>query len=125
MTFFNVTFKVIKKIIGGEMEINLNNRSEFTIHNIRRLIASRPDDVRCQLRVTTEGKAYLSEVVGDVGTGGLAFRFDTWLADSGRKGLKASEDEEWVLLIYNCLKSNWPNPSSSYIDMDEYSPATW
>ena len=98
------------------MHIDLNDPDDLSIDNVRCLIASGSDDTHTQLRVTPSGIAYLSKVVGNIDTEGLAFRLETWIAGNGYVGTKAAEDTEWVTKLHECLKSNWPNPISTYID---------
>lgn len=98
------------------MHIDLNDPDDLSIDNIRCLIASGSDDTHTQLRVSSKGIAYLSKVVGNIDVDGLAFRLETWVAGNGYVGPKAAEDTKWVTRLYECLKANWPNPSSTYID---------
>jgi len=99
------------------MKIDLNNPKEFTLENVRKLIASEDDKKHRQLRVTNSGEAFISDVVGSVNISDLAFRLETWCQGNDYCGKKASEDDKWVERVYRCLKDNWPNPSSSYIDV--------
>lgn len=98
------------------MQVNLNDPNEFTIENIRQLIASKDDSNHRQLRVTKSGIAYLSDEVGADNTADLAFRFETWCQGNGYCGLEASNDDSWVNKVFGWLKENWPHPKSSYID---------
>lgn len=98
------------------MKINLNNSTEFTLDNVRDLIASGSDTTHTQLRVNQNGIAYLSKTVGNIEVEGLAFRLETWIAGNDYVGSKAAQDTHWVSKIYECLNANWPSPSSTYID---------
>lgn len=99
------------------MEINLNNPEELTEDNVANLIESGDDSSHTQLRVTKSGIAFLSKIVGAVETNGLAFRLETWDAGNDWVGTQAAKDAKWVARIYKVLKSNWPNPTSTYIDL--------
>ncbi len=98
------------------MEINLNDPQDFTIENVARLIGSKDDSVNRQLRVTTDGFAFLSDDFGNINTDGLAFRFETLHHGNGYCGKEASRDSKLVKDIYQMLKENWPNPKCTYID---------
>lgn len=99
------------------MTIDLNNPNEFTLENVANLLASKDDSAHRQLRVDSKGIAYLSDEVGNTNINGLAFRLETWSAGTNYVGIKASQDSKWVQRIFKCLQSNWPNPSSTYIDV--------
>ena len=98
------------------MQIDLNDPKQFTRENVKRLIASGNDMTHTQLRVSKTGIAYISDTVGAEDIDDLSFRLDTWSAGGGNVGDSATEDGEWVERIYRCLKENWPNPESPYID---------
>jgi hypothetical protein len=97
------------------MRIDLNDPAQFTKENVALLIASEEDDRDWQLRVTSEGIAYLSSVVGADRIEGLAFRCETWIEGNGYVGKEAAADESWVRQVYADLRRNWPNPTDSYI----------
>ncbi|MEL0614850.1 hypothetical protein [Marinomonas arenicola] len=99
------------------MELDLNNPQDFTLDNVKRLIASKDDSIDRQLRVTLNGIAYISDKVAGDDVMGLAFRLETWDAGNSYLGVAASNDQRHITRIYNCLKLNWPTPSSSYIDV--------
>lgn len=98
------------------MKINLNNPTDFTINNLRKLIASEDDTVHTQFRVTNDGYLVLSRKVGNQDLDGIKFRLETNGAHNGYVGIEASQNDEWVNRIYNVIKENWPDPMSSYID---------
>lgn len=98
------------------MMLNLNNPDELTLDGVRELIASKDDSRHRQLRVTKDGMAYLSDMVGNADTEGLAFRFETWDGGNDYVGLAASQDEAWIGRIFAALKNNWPNPTDTYLD---------
>lgn len=98
------------------MHIDLNAPNDLTIENVRCLIASGSDKSHMQLRVSADGIAYLSNIVGNNDTASLRFRLETWCAGNDYVGPKAALDDEWVGRIYRCLKDNWPTPSDSFID---------
>ena len=98
------------------MKINLNNSREFTRENVAKLIGSVEDTQNWQLRVTSSGTAYLSEIVGNKKLEGVAFRFETWACGNKYVGFKAQHDKEWVDRIFQALKANWPNPTTTYVE---------
>lgn len=95
------------------MEINLNNQKEFTIENLKALIAQGNDSINTQFRVTDDGLLFISEVVGNKELDGILFRFETNTA--GHVGEVASKNNLWVDRIFQALKDNWPNPTSKLI----------
>ena len=98
------------------MRINLNNTGEFTIESLKKLIASEDDSVNTQFRVTNDGYLFISKVVDDNELAEIKFRYDTNRKGRGYVGKKASEDEDWVNLIFNSVNENWPNPYSPHIE---------
>lgn len=96
------------------MQINL--ASDFTMEDVRRLLASKDDTQHRQLRVTRNGIAYLSDEVGFTNEEGLLFRFETWDQGNGYCGAEAAGDDAWVRSVYDDLKENWPNPKAFVID---------
>jgi hypothetical protein len=100
------------------MKINLNNPDELTLEAVSKLIGSVNDSTHTQLRVTHEGIAFMSNTdVGLQNVEGLAFRLETWSRGNDYVGQRASTDHEWVGRIYEVLKANWPEPTSTYIDL--------
>lgn len=98
------------------MRINLNDPNDFTIENVKKLIASHDDSVHTQFRVTTNGYLFLSEVVGNQQLDGILFRLETNSSYNGYVGEKGANNESWVKRVYEAIKKNWPHPISSYID---------
>jgi hypothetical protein len=99
------------------VQIDLSNPEQFTVETVRRMLAAGSNAVHNQLRVSRDGIAWLSQVVGGRDLDGLAFRLETWAAGSGCVGEQAAADERWVLQVFNVLSSNWPKPVSDYIDL--------
>ncbi|OWT75440.1 MULTISPECIES: hypothetical protein [unclassified Achromobacter] len=97
------------------MQIDLKDPAQFTKNRVRELIASHEDGRHWQLRVTRQGIAYISDVVGNVHCDGLAFWFESWTG-TGYVGPQAADDDEWVNSIHDALDWNWPMPTSRYID---------
>jgi hypothetical protein len=85
------------------MQLDLNSQS-FTLDGVRKLLASKEDSADCQLRVTNDGIAYLSDIVDATGKEALRFRLESWDQGNNYVGQAASEDDEWVARIYKCLK---------------------
>jgi hypothetical protein len=104
---------------GGRlgMQIDLTRPDEFTFANVQALIASGDDRSATQVRVTTNGVAYLSKVVGAEQIAGLAFRLETFSAGNDYVGPSAARDEKWVERVYRCLRKHWPHPESTYVDL--------
>tara|TARA_R110001592_G_scaffold204892_4_gene455204 strand:+ start:120 stop:416 length:297 start_codon:yes stop_codon:yes gene_type:complete len=98
------------------MQLDLNDKANLTLANVASLLASKDDSQSRQLRVTTDGVAFLSDDVGSINTDGLAFRLETWDSGNDYTGIEASKNSQWVQQVYKNLKDNWPNPKSSYID---------
>lgn len=98
------------------MEINLNNPSELTVENIKRLLESEDDSKPVQIRVTKNGLLYLSHDVGSENIENLAFRLETFFAGNEYVGPTAGADEDWVQTVFTVINENWPNPKASYID---------
>jgi hypothetical protein len=97
------------------MSIDLNE--QFTTQDVAKLLASKDDSAHRQLRVTKQGVAYLSDLVGLDNTNDLAFRLETWVAGSGHVGREAASDANFVKRIEKALRDNWPNPTATYIDV--------
>jgi hypothetical protein len=98
------------------MEIDLNDPNQFTKENVKRLIASGYGFAPTQLRVSRNGIAHLSHIVGFEEVENLSFRLEHWCAKGGYVGKSAASNDEWVERIYSCLRENWPNPRSTHID---------
>ena len=99
------------------MHIDLTNPKEFTIENVRKLLASTDDSRNRQLRVTTEGSAFISDEVGIRNLDGIKFRFETWGAGNGYCGSKAAKNEKYVRDTYKDLKTAWEKGLKGYIDV--------
>ena len=98
------------------MKIDLKVPGALTLDTVRQLLGSKDDSEHRQLRVTNDGIAFLSDDVGFDNIDDVLFRFETWIARNGYCGPDAAADDEWVREVYNDLKTNWPEPKSSYID---------
>ncbi|WP_341708111.1 hypothetical protein [Halopseudomonas sp.] len=98
------------------MKIDLNDPTQFTKKRVSELIGSVTDNQHWQLRVTKDGIAFLSDVVGNQNTDDLAFRLETWCAGNNYVGFQAAHDEAWVNQVHKDLEENWPKPKSTLID---------
>jgi hypothetical protein len=98
------------------MTINLNDSADFTIDNLRRLIASTDDKTPSQIRVTKDGILHVSKVVGGEDIGDLCFRLETFAAGAGYVGEEAARDDAYINKLYRGIRRNWPEPQSKYID---------
>lgn len=96
--------------------LNLSHPENLTHEAVARLLASGDDSSHSQLRVRQDGHAFLSKVVGDRDTEGLAFRFETFSAGAGCVGPDAATDTQFVARITAAIAKNWPSPSVEYID---------
>jgi hypothetical protein len=100
------------------VSIDLTDSRSFTLDAVRQMIASANDNTHNQLRVSRDGKAWLSSAaVGGVDIDGLLFRLETWAAGSGCVGPVAASDAVWVTQIYNALRDNWADPRMDYVDV--------
>ena len=91
--------------------------STMTLNDLKKLIASGDDTHDNQLRVTKNGKVFLSQVVAAESLTGIAFRFETFDAGNNYVGKDAADDDNFIQYLYNALISNWNNPSrKTYID---------
>lgn len=99
------------------MKIDLNDPAQFTLDNVKKLIASKDDSDFRQLRVSKAGIAYLSDEIGNENISGLAFRCVTFDPRRGYVGEVASQDEEWIYRVFSVLKKNWPSPEDDYIEI--------
>lgn len=88
----------------------------FTTKDVAALLASKDDSQNRQLRVGTDGIAFISDDVGARNLTDIAFRLETWDRGNGYVGAEAANDPEWVARIEAVLRKNWPNPTDSYID---------
>ena len=97
------------------MQINLNH--PFTTGDVKKMIASKDDSQRRQLRVTSDGIAFLSDEIGNINIDDLAFRVEIWLIGSRYTGEEAANDPNWVSRVETVLRSNWPNPTEPLIEI--------
>lgn len=104
-------------LTAADFTLNLNDPSQFHEFGVARLLASRSGEENCQLRVSAEGVAYLSDLIGNQRLEGLAFRMETWIGGNGYAGLEAAQDPNYVRTIYRRLRENWPSVKyDSFVD---------
>jgi hypothetical protein len=101
---------------GRGFTIDLKDPEQLSADNVARLIGSRDDSVHRELRVSKDGIAYLSDIVGNADTGGLAFSLGVWVSGNGYVGLEASRDEQYVEEVLEDLRNNWPTPTTEVND---------
>lgn len=101
---------------GEGFRIDLKDSAQLTHANVARLLGSRDDSQHRQLRVSKDGIAYVSDIVGNNAVEGLAFRLETWVQGNGYVGLTASMDEAWVGTVQEMLSENWPKPKATLVD---------
>lgn len=91
--------------------------STMTLNDLKKLIASGDDTHDNQLRVTKNGKVFLSQTVAAESLTRIAFRFETFDAGNNYVGKSAANDDNFIQSLYKVLISNWNNPSrKTYID---------
>lgn len=88
----------------------------YTRDDVAALLGSGDDSTATQLRVSTNGIAYLSKDVASSNLTGVALRLETWSPGAEHVGPSAARDSEWVNRIFNALNNHWPNPKSPYVD---------
>ena len=98
------------------MQIDLKDPNALTMESVAALIASKDDSEHRQIRVSTDGIAYLSDDVGNSNLEGVLFRLETYNEGNGYVGPEAAADEKHVRSVHDDLRDNWPKPKSSYID---------
>ena len=99
------------------MFIDLKNPAEFTIENVRKLIASKDDSELRQLRVTKTGLAFLSDEVGNNSLSDIKFRFETMCPGNGYCGNVAATDNSYVEETFHDLKVAWEKGLVGFIDV--------
>ncbi|MBA1142818.1 hypothetical protein [Mesorhizobium neociceri] len=75
--------------------MNLFVESDLTHEGVRRLLASKDDSEMRQLRISTDGRIYISDDVGATNLAGVLVYFETWSAE-GYCGEDASKDASYV-----------------------------
>jgi hypothetical protein len=61
---------------AGDFLMNIDLNQPFTAADVAKLLGSKDDSRNRQLRVTTAGIAYISDIVGNIGIEGLCFRLE-------------------------------------------------
>jgi len=98
------------------LTIDLKDPQQLTRENVAKLIGSQLDTKDWQLRVSKDGVAYLSEIVGAEDVDGLAFRLETWCAGNNYVGFQAAHDPHWVEQVFCDLSENWPEAKDTLVD---------
>ena len=98
------------------MQIDLKVPGALTYDSVRALLASKDDRTHRQLRVTTNGIAFLSD---DVETeiwreSYSGSRHGTLATDIAV--IKRLQNDKWVRSVHEDLIENWPNQKSNFID---------
>jgi len=105
---------------GRGFTVDINDPSQLTHARVAQLLGSKDDRANRQLRVTDDGIAYLSDVVGNIGTQGHAMLMETWIAGNGYVGIKASQDRAWVDEVLQTLKRSAggrKGPAPDFVDV--------
>ena len=107
-----------ESIILNGRQIKAYDIRTITLEQFRMLIACGNDSHNNQIRVTKGGKVYLSEdIVGSEQLDDVALSFETFIAHNGYVGVKAAEDNSYVIPLYRALVGNWTEGCSyKYID---------
>jgi hypothetical protein len=94
----------------------------FTIHDLKEMIAMGDDSHDNQIRVTKSGEIYLSQdIVAAVAIDNLMFRFETFDAGNDYVGVKAAEDEKYIDRLYRTIMKRLEKgeKGQTYIDIWE------
>jgi hypothetical protein len=108
------------------MTINLTNPNDLTFANVRNLLASGPDDIDLELRVTDSGIVFLSDVTGPERMGGICFRIGeaNMKAHDGEfigQNAAAVNDDGLVDQVLRTIAKNWQlKPQSRFAEMEPY-----
>jgi hypothetical protein len=107
-----------QSIILNGKQVKAYDIRTITLEQFRMLIACGHDTHNNQIRVTKSGMVYLSEdIVGAEQLDDVALCFETFSAHNGYVGVRAAEDDRYVMLLYYALKGNWTEGCSHiYID---------
>ena len=92
------------------------NMETLTINELIELIKNGDDNYDNQIRVTKEGKIFLSRTVGAENISDLKFRFETFDAGNGYVGPEAADDEAYINDLYKGLTNSWKLNRTGYID---------
>ncbi len=108
------------------MNIDLNDPQALTIANVRALLASGRTDIELEIRVTLEGKVFLSDVIGPHGMEGILFRITDMMMDPDDAefvgpNAAAASDDGLVRQVLDTLEKNWKHkPSRRSVDLEPY-----
>jgi len=107
-----------KSIILNGQRIKACDIRTITLERFRMLIACGNDNYNNQIRVTKNGMVYLSEdIVGSEQLEDVALCFETFSAHNGYVGVKAAEDNRFIIPLYYALIGNWADGCRhTYID---------
>ena len=99
-------------------QIKAYDIKKITLEQFRMLIACGNDSHNNQIRVTKNGMVYLSEdIVGSEQLEDVALCFETFSAHNGYVGVKAAEDNKFIIPLYYALIGNWADGCRhTYID---------
>jgi hypothetical protein len=100
------------------MRIDLKNSTNFTIEDVRALLASKDDNENRQLRISEAGEAYLSDEVENLNLQAVKARFETWCAGNDYSGPNAAADDEYVQSVCLNLRAVWERGLRGFIDYD-------
>lgn len=89
----------------------------LTLEEFQKLIASADDSRDNQIRITKDGRIYISEgVVGAKDIEDLHSRYETYDAGNDYVGPNAAQDEAYVKRLYEEVKRDWVSGRKGYID---------
>jgi uncharacterized protein YxjI len=96
-----------QKTDSENFTLQIDDPEDFTIENIKKLIASKDDSKTRQLRVAKAGLIYLSDFHMPPDDSIHALVYETWIRGADYCGKAASEDSHWVSEVYNWLQKDW------------------
>ncbi len=106
--------------------IDINDPTQRTKGNVRRMIASGDERQHSQIRLRKDGRLYVAHVLfSEDRLQGVLFRSQIYTAGENRVGLAAAEDTEYIREVceglkklheaYETLKTEWPRPRDHLI----------
>ena len=100
--------RVVQEKQLEEIKMLTYDVATMTLENFRDLIASGNDEYDNQIRVSKEGKIYLSQgITGAISLDGVAFRCETFDAGNDYVGIEASKDDRFIIPLFKAIKDNW------------------
>ena len=95
--------------------IMIYNVYTLTIEQLHDLIASGDDSHDNQIRITTNGDIFLSDIVGAEHLDGIAGRFESFDAGNSYVGAEAAADQKFIKRLFDAIQ-HWKEFPCTYID---------